>query len=262
MQGAAKSSILIWEHTEDSPGKPCPNPRVILPRRVMPGSVDGVVEVHIRNFGIRTPPCTRANPSYGIMGFLHVLPPALGWLWRLISPRGYDNPSITDDDAMTSEGVGSYWPFATGLRVVQANMLLEQIRSTPAVRYTLTPNQHVGAYKVSFMPQWIAREYLARRGAAKFRPEQLVAARCPVLGYTLESMQVEGTPIHHSFLRVNEQPDVGKTGYDAGANILMDFFHRELKKFLQPKLDPLGHKIIECCMNNGSIEDYEKLLAI
>ncbi|MDR0305783.1 MAG: DUF4914 family protein [Chitinispirillales bacterium] len=260
MQGVPQSSILIWEHTEDEPGKPCPNPRVILPRRVMPGSVDGVVEVHIRNFGIRTPPCTKENPSYGIVGLLHVLPPALGWLWRLISPRGHDNPSITENDAMTSEGVGSYWPFATGLRVVQANMLLKQIQNTPSVRYTLTPNQHIGAYKVSFMPQWIAREYLARRGAAKFKPEQLITARCPVLGYTLASMQVEGTPIQHSFLRVDEQPDVGKKGYDAGAKILMDFFHSELQKFMKPDLDPLGRKIIECCLNNGSVEDYEKLL--
>jgi hypothetical protein len=28
---------LIWEHIEDSPGKPCPNPRVIIPRKAFPG---------------------------------------------------------------------------------------------------------------------------------------------------------------------------------------------------------------------------------
>ncbi|MDR0330301.1 MAG: DUF4914 family protein, partial [Chitinispirillales bacterium] len=134
MQGVPGSTVLIWEHIEDEPGKPCPNPRVIMPRRLMPGCVNGAVEVHFRNFGIRTPPCTRESPSYGIVGFLHVLPPALGWLWRLISPRGYDNPSITDDDAMTSEGVGSYWPFATGLQVDHANLILKQIQSTPLVR--------------------------------------------------------------------------------------------------------------------------------
>ncbi len=74
---------------------------------------------------------------------------------------------------MTSEGVGSYWPFATGRRVDQANLLLEQIATTPSVRYILCPNQHIGAWKVGFMPQWIAREYLARRGVAKFKPEQV-----------------------------------------------------------------------------------------
>ncbi len=260
IEGVAKSSILIWEHTEDSPGKPCPNPRVILPRRVVPGSVEGAVEVNIRNFGIRTPPCTRENPTYGIVGLLHVLPPALAWLWRLVSPRGHDNPSITVDDAMTSEGVGSYWPFATGRFVDHANLLLKQIINSPATRYTLTPNQHVGAYKVSFMPQWISREYLARRGMAKFRPEQLTEAKCSLLGYTLSSMQVEGTPIPHDFLRVDEQPEVGEDGYEAGAAILRGFFVKELKKFLQPDLSDTGRKIIECCMDNGSITDYEKIL--
>ena len=260
MQGVPDSTVLIWDHIEDAPGKPCPNPRVIIPRRLMPGCVNGAVEVHFRNFGIRTPPCTRQNPTYGIVGFLHVLPRALGWLWRLVSPRGYDNPSITDAGEMTSEGVGSYWPFATGLQVDHANLLLKQIQKTPLVRFTLTPNQYVGTYRVSFMPQWIAREYLARRGTAKFRPEQLVPARCPLLGYALASMQVEGTHLQHDFLRVDEQPDVGADGYDAGAKILQGFFHKELEKFLQPELLDVGRKIIECCMDGGSVTDYEALL--
>jgi len=260
MQGVPDATVLIWEHVEDSPGKRCPNPRVVLPRRLMPNCVNGAVEVHVRNFGFRTPPCTREKPSYGIAGFLHVLPPALGWIWRLISPRGYDNPSVTDDDAMTSEGVGSYWPFATGLRVDHANLILSQIQNTPHVRYTLTPNQHVGAYAVSFMPQWIAREYLARRGTAKFRPEQLVPARCPLLGYAFATMQVEGTHLQHDFLRVDEQPDVGQDGYDAGAKILKTFFDEELKKFLVPELNKVGRRIIECCLDNGTVKDYEALL--
>ena len=29
---------------------------------------------------------------------------------------------------MQSEGVGSYWPFATGKKVTQANLLLNQIK--------------------------------------------------------------------------------------------------------------------------------------
>jgi len=46
---------------------------------------------------------------------------------------------------MSSEGVGSYWPFATGRRVVQANLLLEQFRQSPSTRYILVPNQHIGS---------------------------------------------------------------------------------------------------------------------
>ena len=260
MDGVMDATVLIWEHIMDEPGKPCPNPRVIVPRRLMPNVVDGSVEVHFRNFGIRTPPCTKEKPTYGIVGFLHVLPPALGWLWRLVSPRGHDNPSITDSGGMTSEGVGSYWPFATGLLVDHANLLLKQIQKTPNVRYTLTPNQYVGAYQVSFMPQWVAREYLARRGTAKFRPGLLVPSRCPLLGYALASMQVEGTHLQHDFLRVEEQADVGTAGYDAGAKILHEFFVRELQKFRLPELSGVGKKIIDCCLAGGSVEDYEALL--
>ncbi len=260
LDGTAGSTCLIWEHSQDEPGKPCPNPRVIMPRESVPDVVDGEVEVMIRSFGMRTPPCTSEHPTYGIAGFLHILPPALAWLWRLVAPRGHDNPSITDTQGMTSEGVGSYWPFATGRMVDHANLLLKQIQNTPKVRYTLTPNQHVGAWWVSFMPQWISREYLARRGYAKFLPEQLNPARCPLLGYTLKSMQVEGTMIPKWFLQVDTQPEVGTEGYDAGAEILQEFFARELQKFLHPDLNKLGKDIITCCLDKGSAEDYENLL--
>lgn len=260
LQGVPDASCLIWEHTEDAPGVPCPNPRVILPRRLIPGVVDGTVEVMIRNFGIRTPPCTAERPSYGIIGYLHILPPALAWLWRLVSPRGHANPSITETAGMTSEGVGSYWPFASGRMVDHANLLLRQIQQTPKVRYSLTPNQHVGAWSVSFMPEWISREYLGRRGIAKFPPGKLIPARCALLGYALDSMQIEGTAIPVQFLRVDEQPEVDAEGYDKGAVILRDFFLQDLQKFDDPRLDPLGIRIIECFKDGGSVADYESLL--
>ncbi len=260
--GAPNSTCLIWEHIEDKPGVPCPNPRVILPRRLVPGSVDGEVEVQLRNFGIRTPTCTKEMPTYGIVGYLHLLPPALAWLWRLVAPRGHANPSITECEALTSEGVGSYWPFASGKKVDHANLLLRQIMDTPETRFSLTPNQNVGAWKVSFMPQWVSREYLARRGIARFKDEQLVKSRCPLLGYTLKLMQVEGSIIPHELLRVHEQPEVGTEGYDRGAEILHGFFKRELVKYLKDDLDKNGRKIVECCIDNGSVDDYESLLRL
>jgi hypothetical protein len=259
IQGEPDSTCLIWEHVQDKPGVPCPNPRVILPRKVVPGSVNGSVEVHLRNFGIRTPPCTRENPTYGIVGYLHLLPPSLAWLWRLVAPRGHDNPSITECEALSSEGVGSYWPFASGKIIDHANLLLDQIIATPETRYSLTPNQNVGAWSVSFMPQWVSREYLARRGMAQFRPEQLVASRCPLLGYSLKTMHVEGATIPSEMLRVDEQPEVGIEGYDSGSVMLHSFFKRELKKYLGESLRSSGRAIIECCMDNGSIHDYDRL---
>ncbi|MBI1388457.1 MAG: DUF4914 family protein [bacterium] len=261
IQAVPGATCLIWEHTEDSPGVPCPNPRVIISRSMIPNVVDEPVEVDVRSFGIRTPPCTKKSPSYGIFGLLHYIPPSLAWLWRMVAPRGHANPSITDSEGMSSEGVGSYWPFATGRRVDQANLLLEQILSTPDTRYTITPNQHVGAWKVGFMPQWLAREYMARRGGARFRPDQLKPARCPLLGWTLSSMQIEGTQISHWFLQVETQPEVGLKGYDAGAAKLAEFFRQELGPYLEePDLHPTGRQIIECFMQGGKLSDYAALI--
>ena len=254
------STALIWEHIEDEPGSPCPNPRVVVPRRVIPGVVDGAVDVDVRSFGVRCPPCTREKPTYGILGMFHVLPPALAWLWRLVAPRGHANPSIVDTGGMSSEGVGSYWPFATGRRVDQANLLLEQIIDTPLVRYVLIPNQHVGCWEVSFMPQWITREYLARRGGAAFNDGQVQPSRCSLLGWNPGTILVEGRTIGSWFFNVEKQPEVGEEAYDAGAKILSDFFLSELENFDSPDLHPLGKKIIECCQSGGTVLDYQDLL--
>jgi len=254
------STALIWEHVEDAPGKPCPNPRVILPREIVPEVITGPVDVDVRSFGIRTPPCTAKRPTYGIVGLFHLLPPALAWLWRLVAPRGHGNPSIVQTEGMASEGVGSYWPFATGRMVDHANLLLRQILATPKVRYVLCPNQHIGAWEVGFMPQWIMREYLARRGGARFAPNALSPARCPLLGYTPSKIVIEGSTLNRWFLEVREQPEVGTSGYDRGAAILEEFFHRELRQHLVRDLLPKGRKIIECCLSGGAAADYEGLL--
>jgi hypothetical protein len=253
-------TALIWEHIEDAPGKPCPNPRVIVPRKSVPDVVPGAVNVDIRSFGVRCPPCTAEKPTYGIIGLFHLLPPALAWLWRLVAPRGHANPSIVAGEGMSSEGVGSYWPFATGRMVDQANLLLQQIVDTPRVKYILCPNQHVGAWKAAFMPQWIAREYLARRGGARFHAGQVQPSRCPLLGYALKSVVVEGQTIPAILLRVETQKEVGPEAYDLGALQLTNFFHRELEQFLESDLQPLGRQIIECCLAGGTVEDYARLL--
>ena len=255
-----RSRALIWEHIEDAPGKACPNPRVIVPREIVPDVVKEPISIDIRSMGIRTPPCTRENPTYGIFGMFHIMPPALAWLWRLVAPRGFANPSIVDSEGLSSEGVGSYWPFATGRKVDQANLLLDQFEKSPNTRYVLIPNQHIGAWEVGFMPQWLARDYLARRGSAKFKPEQIVPARFPLLGYALDSMRVEGARIERWLLEVQTQPEVGEEGYDAGAEILQAYFEKNLKQFMEDDLSPLGRSIIECAMSGGSVEDYDALL--
>ena len=56
------------------------------------------------------------------------------------------------------------------------------------------------------MPQWIAREYLARRGGARFSLEQVTASRCPLLGFAMKSVVVEGQTIPGILLQVDKQP--------------------------------------------------------
>lgn len=261
IQGVPNATCLIWEHTEDKPNVPCSNPRIILPRNLKKNILNEAVEVDIRSFGVRTPPTTKENANYGIIGMLHVLPPALAWLWRLVSPRGFANPSISENsEEMKSEGVGSYWAFATGEMVTQANLLLEQILNTLSTRYILIPNQYIGAYKVGFSAQWATREYLARRGGCKFKKEALKEARCSILGYIPESIKIDGTIIPKGLLDVCTQQEVGIKAYDIGAKILTDFFKKELLKYDNDKLNPLGRKIIKACLEDANLETYYNLI--
>lgn len=254
------STVLIWDHIEDAPGKPCPNPRVILPREIVPNVIGHAVSVDIRSFGVRTPPSSAENPNYGILGMFHLLPPALAWLWRLVSPRGHANPSIVGGTGMGSEGVGSYWPFATGKMVHHANMLLEQIMNTPETRYTLVPNQFIGVWKVGFKPQLLMREYMTRRGNAQLRPDQYQPARTALLGYELNYLTIEGAKIPSRFLKVYKQDEVGKEGYDDGADKLYDFFKQELPQYLTADLHPKGREIIEACLRGATVEEYATMI--
>ncbi|SCP97234.1 DUF4914 family protein [Anaerobium acetethylicum] len=255
------STCLIWDHAMDAPGKPCPNPRVIMPRDRIEGNISEPVAVDIRSFGMRAPVCTKHKPTYGIIGLVHVLPPALAWVWRLVAPRGDNNPSITTrSKALTSEGVGSYWPFATGTKVAQANLLLEQIAGNPNTDYLLIPNQHIGAYRVGFNPQWIVREYLARNEGAVFAEDQLAESGCTLLGYKANYMEIDGSKIPEFMLDVAQQPEVGEEGFQKGAEILIQFFKDELEQYMTPELLPLGRRIVECIRNDGSLEELKSLL--
>ncbi|MBE6041913.1 MAG: DUF4914 family protein [Clostridiales bacterium] len=266
IDGTPGATCLIWEHTMEASGKPCSNPRVIIPREMIDSIIPGdePLEVDIRSFGVRMPPSTKENPNYGVMGFVQIVPPALAWLWRLIAPRGFKNPSIADNAAgsgLSAEGVGSYWPFATGKKVTQANMLLHQIIDTPNTLNILIPNQHIGAYEIGFKAEWITREYLARRSGT-VKANHLVPARCPLFGYSLDEMKIDGQFIRRTFLRPELQSKLNEDGYDECAAILTDFFKKELQQFLEPDLDPLGRQIIELCLNDAPIEEYVKLTPI
>lgn len=261
IDGKVGSTALLWEHTMDDAKTPCPNPRVIVPRENIHNIVDGPLEVDIRSFGVRTPRATKSKPSYGIIGMLHVLPPALAWLWRLVAPRGDSNPSIiSTGKGLTSEGVGSYWPFAVGTRVEQANILLDQIQRTPETKYVLIPNQYIGAFHVGFSAQWTSREILARRGGVNFKENQLIDSRCSLLGYSPLRLSFSGVPLSQGLLRVEEQLEVGVRAYDIGSKQIVNFFKQELQLYLNDEnLSPLGRKIIGLCMKNAKVRAYKEL---
>lgn len=215
----------------------------------------------MRSFGVRMPPSTVMAPNYGVMGMVQFVPVSIAWLWRLISPRGFKNPSIADSNAgsgLKAEGVGSYWPFATGRKVTQANMLLKQMLDAPKTLNILIPNQYIGAYHVGFMGEWLTREYLARRGGT-VRRKHLVESRCPLFGYSLDEMKIDGQYVRQTFLRPELQSKLGFEGYDKGAKILTDFFKEQLEQYLTDELDPMGRQIIELCMSDAPLEEYLRL---
>ena len=256
-----KSRALIWEHIEDSPGKPCPNPRVIVPRKAVPNVVNEPVQVDIRSFGVRTPPCTREKPTYGIIGLFHILPPSLGMALAAGRAAGL----------CQSEHRGQ------GRDEQRRRRQLLAVRHRPArrpgepaaravrghaarSRYILTPNQHVGAWETGFMPAVdrprIPRPPRERQVQAGSAP----AGGCPLLGSALFQLQVEGRMVPRWFLQVNTQPEVGDEAYDKGAQQLYDFFTEQLGKFNKDDLAPLGRQIIQCCLDRGNVEQYEALL--
>lgn len=264
MDCVAGSTCLIWEHTAETDGTPCTNPRVIIPREAL-GSLprERAMGVDVRSFGVRMPPSSAARPDIGVMGLIQVVPASLAWLWCLISPRGYNNPSILANrtgrnSALTGEGVGSYWPFATGLRITQANLLLRQMLNTSGTLNILIPNQYIGAYEVGFAGEWLVREYLARRGGT-IGEKHLVPARCPLFGYALDEMIINSQLVPAPLLRPELQSDLGAAAYDLGAQKLTDFFKAELDAYDIAKLDPLGRKIIALFLSNAPVEEYVRL---
>ena len=191
------------------------------------------------------------------MGLVQFVPTSIAWLWRLVSPRGFKNPSIADTagSGMKAEGVGSYWPFSTGKKVTSANLLLHQMLNAPNTLNILIPNQHIGAYQIGFMGEWLAREYLARRNGT-VRMKHLVPARNPIFGFSLDEMKIDGQYVRRTFLRPELQSKLGYEGYDAGAKILTDFIKEQVQQFMTDDLDPIGRQIIELCLRDAPLEEY------
>jgi hypothetical protein len=73
-------------------------------------------------------------------------------------------------------------------------------------------------------------------------------------------MTIEGSKIPSRFLKVFNQTEVGIDGYDAGAEILTKFFKEELQKYLSEDLLNTGKRIIDACLSDASVEDYNEIV--
>ena len=92
--------------------------------------------------------------------------------------------------------------------------------------------------------------------------DRLEPARCPLFGYTMKEMKVDGQHIRSKFLHPESQETLGTEGYDKGAKILYDFFAKELEQYDVEELHPVGKQILECFKKNGSVEDYCQILPL
>jgi hypothetical protein len=112
-------------------------------------------------------------------------------------------------------------------------------------------------------PQWIMREYLARRGSNPFRPEALIPARCPLLGYAMRSVSGRGRR-DPDLVPPHRHPAAGRRGglRRGGRQQLREFFGEQLNQFLRDDdLHAAGRIIIEACIGGATAADYERLSA-
>ena len=53
---------------------------------------------------------------------------------------------------------------------------------------------------------------------------------------------------------------MGTEGYDAGAAILQKFFKEELQNYLNDGLLQTGKRIIDACLSNANVEEYNEIV--
>jgi hypothetical protein len=81
-----------------------------------------------------------------------------------------------------------------------------------------------------------------------------------LLGFELNYITIEGEEIPTRFLQVHKQAEVEQSAYDAGAEILYEFFRSELPKYLTSDLSVTGRRIIEACLSGASVDDYLEIM--
>ena len=73
-------------------------------------------------------------------------------------------------------------------------------------------------------------------------------------------IHVEGQQIPRWMFHVNLQRELHDEIYDTGAAQLQEFAAAELQQYLVDDLEPQGREIIECLVDGGSVEDFDRLM--
>ena len=205
MDGVPGATCLIWEHVKDSNGKPCSEParrsfRARWSSNIVPDAepVDGrCAQLRRAHAAVYR----ESSPNYGVMGMLQVMPPSIAWLWRLVSPRGFKNPSIADTNAgggLKSRGRRLLLAVRHGPQASRRRICCSS-RSCAAPKTTERADPEPAHRRLSC---WIhGRVGLARIPRAPqrrvVREKHLTPARCPLFGYALDRNEAR-RPVHPS----------------------------------------------------------------
>jgi hypothetical protein len=259
MDGKPGATALIWEHIEDAPGKPCPNPRVIMPRHLVPRVVDEPVAVDLRSFGIRTPPSSREQAE--LRHLRHSPHPAAGVGLALATGRAAracepQHHRIAEDEQRRGRivlAVRHRAPRDSG----ESSAAADPADAADAIR--LIPNQHIGVWKPASCPNgcrgstWLA---VVAPGSAGTSSHPLAV---PLLGYAMRSMQIEGTLFLTGSWRSTPSRKWVKTAtmpVRTAVRVLPAGI-AEVSGSGSGSVRAVHH---QTCLDNGSLADYEALL--
>lgn len=247
-----QADVLIWNHQKSL--KYSANPRVVVPKRIIAKSLNKEVSVDVRLLGVPTTTCNDNYKGSGVLGFAHLLPPALAWLWRLVCPMSCANGKLV------SGGLLGMTNFVTDNHFTIANRLLKEIKKRDKISYLLTPSGYIGAWNIGYMPQLLMREYISRRGNCNFSEDQFQPAMNSLFGFEMYQMTLEGIRIPSKLLLPYKQDNMSVETYEEGINDYYIIFKEILSSYLSDALDPLGIKIIETFLSEGTIEDFIDLI--
>ena len=187
---------------------------------------------------------------------------ALAWLWRLvIAPRARE-PEHHGQRRHEQRRGGQLLAVRhrTSRRSGQPAAATDHGHAGHAIRAHPEPARggvEGGLHAAVAGPRVPGTTVAARRSApTNSRPP---AARCSA--GRCSTCRSRGRRSPTGCLRSINQSEVGVEGYDAGAAQLRDFFHRELRPLAEhADLDRLGRRIIEACLGDATLSEYEALM--